>query len=143
MVGVALVLALVIAGLAADDIRTHRALPHDGAAAHAYMAAMVHDDPAGMWASYTAAARQARGGNEAAFVAYMRLGTTARSGPANRFALVAAVPLEAGATLLYYQVTLVGTLPSSNLLVPVVIDQTGAVEDAGGDGLYFVPPSDR
>ena len=139
-VGSALVLILTLVGLVADDLRAHRALPHESAAAHAYMTAMVHDDPGGMWATYSASARQARGGNEAAFVAYMHLGTEAPSGPANRFALVAAVPLESDATLLYYRVTLDGDAAASHVLVPVVVDQKGAVEDAGEDGLYFVPP---
>jgi hypothetical protein len=138
--GVATLLALALAGLVADDLRVRHALPYESAAAHAYMVAMVENDPAGMWASYSASARQVHGGDQAAFVAYMRLGTHPRSGPANPFALVAAVPLDTGEALLFYRVALVTAAEPSHLLVPVVIDPAGAVEEAGGDGLFFVPP---
>jgi hypothetical protein len=138
--GVAILLASALAGLVVDDLRVRRDLPHESGAAHAYMAAMVENDPAEMWASYSASARRALGGDEAAFVAYMRLGTHPRSGPANPFALVAAVPLDTGETLLFYRVTLVTAAEPSHILVPVVIDPAGAVEEAGGDGLFFAPP---
>ena len=138
--GVVLLLALSLIVVAMDDLRTHRALPKESAAAHAYMAAMVQNNPAAMWASYSASARQALGANQAAFVAYMHLGTHAPSGPANPFTLVAAVPLEAGRTLLFYRVVLSTATGPSHLLVPVVTDAAGAVEEAGDDGIFFVPP---
>ncbi|GEM_PF-5424887 len=138
--GAAILLVLTLAGLVADDLRARRALPHGSAAADAYLAAMVQNDPAAMWASYSASARQARGGDQASFVAYMRLGTHPHSGPANPYALVAAVPLEDGLTLLYYRVALATETGPSHVLVPVVIDAAGAVEEAGDDGLFFVPP---
>jgi len=138
--GLLFFLALSLIGAAVDDRRTHRALPQDSAAAHAYMAAMLQNDPAAMWATYSASARQARGGDQAAFVASMRLGTHPRSGPANPFALVAAIPLDSGLTLVYYRITLVTETGPRHLLVPVVTDAAGAVEEAGDDGLFFVPP---
>ena len=138
--GVLLLLMLSLVVVAVDDLRTHHALPQDSPAAHLYMTAMVQNDPAGMWASYSASARQAQGGDQAAFVSYMLLGTHPRTGPANPFALVAAVPLEAGRTLLFYRVELTTEKGPSHLLVPVVIDPAGAVEEAGDDGIFFVPP---
>jgi len=140
LAGAAIFLTLTLVGLTADDLRVRRALPRESAAAHAYMAAMVENDPAGMWASYSASARRAHGGDQAAFVAYMRLGTHPRTGPANPFALVATVPLDTGQALLFYRVTLVTAAEPSHILVPVVIDPAGAVEEAGGDGLFFAPP---
>ena len=140
MFGVLLLLALSLLVVTVDDRRTHGALPQDSAAAHTYMAAMVQNNPAAMWTSYSTSARQARGGDQAAFVAYMRLGTHPRSGPANPFTLVATVPLDAGRTLLFYQVALTTDTGPSHLLVPMVTDAAGAVDEAGDDGIFFVPP---
>jgi hypothetical protein len=53
---------------------------------------------------------------------------------------VAPVPLDTGSTLLFYRITLTTDVGPSHLLVPVVIDATGAVAEAGGDGIFFVPP---
>lgn len=135
-----LLLTLSLIGVALDDLRAHRALPQESAAAHAYMTAMVHNDPAGMWAQYSPSARQARGGDEVAFISFMRLGTHPHAGPTNPFTLVATVPLDSGLTLLYYRVALTRETGGSQLLVPVVINAAGEVEEAGADGLVFVTP---
>lgn len=137
----ALALAVALLGTALDDVRAHGDLPRDSASARAYMAAKVRNDPAGMWATYSEHARQARGGDRAAYVAMMLRGTHPHSGPANPVHLQAAVPLDSGLTLLYYRVDLLATGGREHVTIPVVTDAAGRVEDAGFDGLSFVAPT--
>lgn len=133
-------LAVSLLGVALDDVRAHRDLPRDSAFARDYMAATVRLDPAAMWETYSEHARQVRGGDRAAYVAMMLQGTHPQQGPVNPIHLVGSVPLETGLTLLYYRVDLLATGGRQHVVMPVVIDGTGRVEEAGFDGLSFVAP---
>ena len=138
--GLAALAALTLV-LAVDDIRMHRMRPYESREAHRYMDAVVHLDPAAMWDAYSPQARAARGGDRAAFIAYMLLGTHPPAGKANAYRLVARVPLDSGRALLYYQVDVATASGPQHFLFPVVIGAQGAVDDAAGDGVSFVPPT--
>lgn len=139
--GPLLLLAVCLVGVTLDDLRTHRAVPQDSIFARNYMAAKVRNDPAGMWATYSEHARTARGGDRDAYVASMLQGTHPHQVPVNPFHLVGSVPLANKLTLLYYRVDLLASGGRDHVLIPVVTDATGQVEEAGFDGLAFIPPT--
>jgi hypothetical protein len=135
------ILAVSLIGVTLDDMRTHHDVPKDSVFARSYMAAKVRNDPAGMWATYSEHARIARGGDRDAYVASMLQGTRPHQVPVNPFHLVGSVPLENSLTLLYYRVDLLATGGRAHVLIPVVTDAAGQVEEGGFDGLAFVAPS--
>lgn len=48
--------------------------------------------------------------------------------------------MDAGRTLLFYQIEFQAHAGSDRVLFPVVIDAQGLVDDAANDGLSFAPP---
>ncbi len=139
--GAFLLLTACLTIVVADDVYTHRALPRESAYAHRYMHGMVRVDPEMMWQAYSPRARHARGDDQTTFAAYLRLGTHLTAGTPNAYRLVASLPFDDGQALLYYQVGLSGGSGTHHLLVPVVVDREGRVEDAANDGVHFVPPT--
>jgi len=60
----------------------------------------------------------------------------------NAYRLVASVPMDAGRTLLFYQIEFQAHAGSDRVLFPVVIDAHGLVA-AANDSLSFAPPPRR
>ena len=130
----------IFVGVALDDVRLRRHALQESSAAHQYIEAAVHNDPGTMWDTYSPHARYVRGGDRDAYISFMLAGTHPRLGAPNDYRLVARVPLDGGGALLFYQVDNKTDAGLQQTLFPVLLDALGRVDDAGDDGIAFVPP---
>src|SRR5579859_2673833 len=107
--------------LAVGDLRLRGQIPTESLAAHQYIEGAIHNDPTTMWQSYSPQAKQERGGDRDAFVAYMLAGTHPQRGRLNNYRLVASVPLDDGQTMLFYQIDSHTSTGIQQTIFPVMI----------------------